>query len=142
MVKECDPELIDRVLTAATVVHRELGPGLFESVYEQALALELRAAGMVVLTQVGLPVSYRGTDLGLGFRVDVLVPDKLILEIKSVRQLEAIHVTQLLTYLRCCAIQTGFILNFNCRLMRDGIKRVTLFSEPGDPRVPRGNSSI
>jgi GxxExxY protein len=142
MVKECDPELIDRVLTAATAVHRELGPGLFESVYEQALAVELRAACVDVVTQIALPVTYRGVDLGLGYRIDVLVPEKLILEIKSVRHLEPVHVNQVLTYLRCSQIRTGFILNFNSRLMKDGIKRVTLFSQPENPRVPRGNSLL
>jgi len=142
MASECDPDIIDQVLTAATLVHRELGPGLFESVYEHALALELRAMGLQVFTQIALPVKYRGIELGLGYRADILIPNALLLEIKSIRQIEAVHVTQLLTYLRCSDIRTGFILNFNRRLMRDGIKRVTLFSEPSDPRVPRGNLLI
>ena len=141
MAKECPLDIIDLTLTAATTVHRNLGPGLLESVYEAALAYELRQLGIGAQTQVALPVIYRGVDLGIGFRADLIVADSLIVEIKSVRNIDASHVAQLLTYLCLSGSRVGFILNFNRRLLRDGIKRVSLFSSPRDPRVPRGNFS-
>ncbi len=141
MAKECPPDIIDLTLSAATTVHRSLGPGLLESVYELALAYELRERGIAAQSQVALPATYRGVDLGIGFRADLIVADSLILEIKSVRNVDASHVAQLLTYLRLSGIRVGFILNFNHRLLKDGIKRVSLFSAPRDPRVPRGDSS-
>ncbi|HMN43503.1 MAG TPA: GxxExxY protein [Povalibacter sp.] len=141
MAKECPPDIIDLTLTAATIVHRNLGPGLLESVYEAALAYELRSVGIAVRTQVAFPVMYRGVDLGIGFRADMIVAESLILEIKSLRAVDASHVSQLLTYLRLGDMRIGFILNFNHRLLKDGIKRVSLFSSPRDPRVPRGNFS-
>jgi GxxExxY protein len=141
VAKDCPSDIIDLTLTAATTVHRTLGPGLLESVYEAALAYELREIGIAVQTQVAIPVIYRGIDLGIGFRADVIVADTLILEIKSVRNVDASHVAQVLTYLRLSGMSVGFILNFNHRLLKDGIKRVSLFSSPRDPRDPRGNFS-
>lgn len=128
MAKECPPHIIDVTLTAATAVHGALGPGLLESVYQAALACELRAAGVSVATEVPLTVRYRNIDLGIGFRADLVVEESLILEIKSVSRLDTAHVMQLLTYLRASGIQLGFILNFNHRLMKHGIRRVRDFS--------------
>ncbi len=140
MAMECRPEIIDAALTAATSVHTALGPGLLESIYQRALAYELQLAGLPFATEVPLPVRYRGIDLGVGYRADIIVAEQLILEIKCVSRLDAAHVTQLLTYLRLSDIRVGFILNFNHRLLKQGIKRVTDF-HPGEPRVPRGDSS-
>ena len=86
-------------------------------------------------------VSYRGIDLGIGYRADIIVAGQLILEIKSVSRVDAAHVSQLLTYLRLSGIRLGFILNFNHRLLKHGIRRVTDFT-PREPRVPRGDSSL
>lgn len=99
MAKECDERIIDAVLTAATRVHRELGPGLLESIYEQALALELEAAGLDAKTQVAVPVSYRGRELGLGFRADMVVEGQLLVELKCVERVNPVHLAQVLTYL-------------------------------------------
>jgi GxxExxY protein len=118
--------LIENVLDAATAVHRELGPGLFESVYEAALAQELKILGIQAHTQLEIPVVYKGIDLGLGFRADMLVEDRLLLELKSTKEVTDIHVSQTLTYLRMLNLKRGYILNFGNRLMKDGIKRVSL----------------
>ncbi len=128
MAKDCEAKTIDRVLERAILVHRELGPGLLESVYEAALSYELAAAGLEIQTQVPIPVVYRGLNLGTGFRADIIVARIVILEIKSIRVFDASHVTQLLTYLRLTGIRTGLLLNFNARLMKDGIRRVSDFS--------------
>jgi GxxExxY protein len=130
MAMECRPEIIDAVLTAATTVHTALGPGLLESIYQSALAHELRSAGLQIATEVPMAVSYRGIDLGIGYRADIIVAGQLILEIKSVSRIDAAHITQLLTYLRLSGIRLGFILNFNHRLLKDGIGRVTDFHSP------------
>jgi GxxExxY protein len=118
--------LIENVLDAATAVHRELGPGLFESVYEAALAHELKILGIQAQTQLEIPVVYKGIDLGLGFRADMLVEDRLLLELKSTKEITDIHISQTLTYLRVLNLKRGYILNFGNRLMKDGIKRVSL----------------
>jgi GxxExxY protein len=128
VARDCDAETIERVLERAILVHKTLGPGLLESVYEAALAYELTSAGLEIQTQVPIPVLYRGIDLGTGFRADIIVAGELILEIKSIRGFDASHVTQLLTYLRLTGIRTGLLLNFNARLMKDGIRRVSDFS--------------
>jgi GxxExxY protein len=130
VAKECPSDIIDLTLTAATDVHRNLGPGRLESIYEAALVYELRERGGVVRAQAPLPVMYRGVNLGIGFRADLVVAEALILEIKSVRTIDASHATQLLTYLRLSDINVGFILNFNHRLLKQGIRRVSLFDSP------------
>jgi GxxExxY protein len=127
MTRDCDPRLIDAVLTAATDVHRALGAGLLESVYERALLHELRLLGIPAETQAPVSVRYKGRDLGVGFRLDLLIDRQLIVEVKSVRRLDPTHVKQLVTYLRLSDIRLGYILNFNCPLLKHGIKRVSLF---------------
>ena len=125
-LKDCDESLIDTVLTAATNIHRELGPGLLESVYEHALMIELEEAGVSAKRQVEIPASYHGHDLGLGFRADVIVEDSLLLEIKSVKDIDDIHLAQAMTYLRLLGFKRGYILNFSKTLLKDGIKRVSI----------------
>lgn len=112
------------IIAAAIKVHRVLGPGLLESVYIKCLAFELRQAGLVAVTELVLPVRYQGVPLDCGFRLDILVEDELILEIKSVRTLAPIHGAQLLTYLRLTGYPAGLLLNFNVPLLKQGIKRV------------------
>lgn len=112
------------VLDAAFKIHKILGPGLLESVYEATLDFELRKRGLRVVRQIGLPVHYEGIKLELGFRVDLIVGNKVIIEIKSVEALAPVHKKQLLTYLRLMNLRLGLLLNFNVELMRNGIKRV------------------
>ena len=125
-MKDCDEKIIDAMLTAATRVHTELGPGLLESVYEQALMIELKEAGIPAENQVEIPAQYRGHDLGLGFRADIIVTDCLLLEIKSVKQLDGTHLAQIITYLKLLHFKRGYLLNFNRKLLKDGIKRVSI----------------
>lgn len=100
-------------------VHNELGPGLLESVYEAALAYELAQAGLEVKTQVGAPVNYNGVQLELGFRIDVLVNDSVVIEIKSVETLHDVHKKQLLTYLKLTGKKLGLLVNFNAASLVD-----------------------
>ena len=125
-LKDCDETLIDRVLAAAINVHRELGPGLLESVYEHALMIELEEAGISAKRQVEIPASYHGRELGLGFRADIIVEDSLLLEIKSVKAIDEVHLAQTITYLRLLGFKRGFILNCNKPLLKDGIKRISI----------------
>ncbi len=125
-LKDCNEYLIERVLTAATTVHRELGPGLLESVYEKALVIELTEAGVGARHQVDIPVVYRGRDLGLGFRADIIVDDSLLLELKCVDAFTSVHTAQVITYLRLLQFKRGFLLNFNARLLKQGIKRISI----------------
>jgi len=117
-------EIATAILDAAFKIHRALGPGLLESVYQATLGFELQRRGLRVIQQVGLPVHYEGMKLDIGFRVDLIVADKVIIEIKSVEALAAVHRKQLLTYLRLMNLRLGLLLNFNVELMKDGIQRV------------------
>ncbi|HKU73302.1 MAG TPA: GxxExxY protein [Pyrinomonadaceae bacterium] len=112
------------ILDAAFKIHRTLGPGLLESVYQATLDFELQKRGLHVVQQVGLPVYYEDIKLELGFRVDLIVGDKVIIEIKSVEALAPVHRKQLLTYLRLMNLRLGLLLNFNVELMKSGIQRV------------------
>jgi GxxExxY protein len=116
--------LSNRVIGAAIEVHRILGPGLLESVYELALERELQLTGLKVRRQQAVPLKYKATALGDGFRIDILVDDLLLLEIKAVEQLLPLHEAQLLTYLRLTGKRLGLLINFNTRTLKDGIKRV------------------
>ena len=120
-----DP-LTERVIGLAIGVHRELGPGLLESAYEECLCFELRQAGIGYSRQQPLAIIYKGVRLDCGYRLDVVVQKELIVEIKSVEQLLAIHNAQLLTYLRLSGCETGLLLNFNSVILKDGIRRLVL----------------
>ncbi len=122
---EFDP-LSNQVIGCALEVHRTLGPGLLESVYEQALAYELIAQGLKVQIQVPLPVAYKTVKLDCGFRLDLLVADQLIVELKSVEALHPLYEAQLLTYLKLTGLKTGLLINFNVPLLKNGIKRLVL----------------
>jgi len=116
--------LSNRVIGAAIEVHRVLGPGLLESVYELALERELALQGMTVQRQRPVSLEYKGVSLGDGFRLDILVNDLLLIEIKTVEQVLPLHEAQLLTYLRLTGKRLGLLINFNTRILKDGIKRV------------------
>jgi GxxExxY protein len=122
---ERDP-LTAKVIGCAIEVHRILGPGLLESTYEQCLARELSLQGIRFELQVPLPVQYKGIQLDCGYRVDVLVEQQLILELKAVEEIRGIHEAQLLTYMKLAGIGTGLLINFNVELLKDGIKRFKL----------------
>ena len=117
-------EIARVIVDAALKIHKTLGPGLFESVYEATLGFELQKRGLRVARQVGLPVVYEEVKLELGFRVDMIVNDKLIIEIKSVEAFNPIHRKQLETYLRLSDLRLGLLINFNVELIKNGIQRV------------------
>ncbi|MEK7225812.1 MAG: GxxExxY protein [Bacteroidota bacterium] len=112
-------DLTYKIRGAIFKVHTALDPGLLESVYEAALAYELMQIGLTVLTQVGVPVSYNDVKLELGFRLDILVEDKVIVEVKSVEALHDVHKKQLLTYLKLTGKKIGILVNFNVATLKD-----------------------
>jgi len=111
------------VVTAAMKVHTELGPGLLESAYQACLQYELRQAGIRSEAQVGLPVVYRGAKLDLGYRIDLLVEDLVMVEIKSVEGICPVHHAQVISYLKLSGKSIGLLINFNVVHLKDGIKR-------------------
>jgi GxxExxY protein len=119
-------ELSNKVIGCAIEVHQTLGPGLLENIYEQCLAQELNLAGIYFTQQAALPVHYKGLQLSCGYRADFLFPSELILEIKSVRQLEPISQAQILTYMKLAKVPVGLLINFNVKLLKDGIKRFVI----------------
>ena len=121
------------VIGAALRVHREFGPGLLESVYEKCLAFELRANGHKVERQVPVPLIFRGLQIDCSYRADLIVDDRLLVEVKAVESLENIHLAQVLTYLRLTGLQVGVLLNFNVTTLRKGIKRVVRGEFPSCP---------
>jgi len=116
----------NRVIGRAIEVHRELGPGLLESTYQQCLAHELKLNGIVFQLQHPQSVKYKGIRLDCGYRLDLLVQGELIIELKSVEKLRGIHEAQLLTYMKLSGVKTGLLMNFNVTKLKDGIKRFVL----------------
>jgi GxxExxY protein len=112
------------IVDCAFKVHQALGPGLLESTYEACLLYELSQAGLKVEQQKALPVIYKDVKLDCGYRIDLLVESKVIIEIKSVEALNDIHLAQILTYLKLSDCRLGYLINFNVRFIKDGIKRV------------------
>ncbi|HHT9137210.1 MAG TPA: GxxExxY protein [Candidatus Wunengus sp. YC60] len=112
------------IVDAAVAVHMELGPGLLESVYEVILAYELKKRGLSVNRQVSIPIEYHGIKFDEGFRADILVENKVIIELKSVESVNRAHKKQVLTYLRLTGHKLGYLLNFGEALMKDGISRI------------------
>ena len=105
-------------------VHRELGPGLFESAYQVCLAHELRSRGLALQTEVSLPVRYAGIEIEAGYRIDMIVAECVLIENKAVHSLMPIHEAQLLTYLKLSGHRLGYLVNWNVPLIRDGIRRM------------------
>ncbi|MDD9865179.1 MAG: GxxExxY protein [Verrucomicrobiales bacterium] len=118
--------LSNRVIGCAIEVHRELGTGLLESAYEQCLAHELKLGGIQFDRQKNLPVEYKGQKIDCGYRIDLLVEGQLILELKCVDALTSVHQAQLMTYMKLAKIKTGFLINFNVSLLKNGLKRFVL----------------
>ena len=123
---DCSDAMMTSALDAAFDVHRELGPGLLESLYEAAMEIALVDRGLSVARQVAIAATFRGHDLGVGFRADMIVGNCLLLELKSIDSLLPIHTAQVMTYLKLMNLKRGYLLNFNVKLLKDGIKRVSL----------------
>jgi GxxExxY protein len=117
-------ELSKLVFDSALKVHQALGPGLLESAYEECLFYELKKLGLNVQKQKALPLIYEDVKLEMGYRIDIIIENKLILEIKSVEALNDVHFAQLLTYLKLTNCKLGMLINFNVALIKNGIKRV------------------
>ena len=116
-------DLTNRIIGAAIDVHKELGPGLLESIYETCLIKELALRGIHSESQVELPLYYKGKLLDKNFRIDILVENEIVIELKSVDELKPIHEVQLVSYLKLSNKKLGLLINFNVPLLRDGIKR-------------------
>jgi len=117
-------ELSRKIIGCAIESHRTLGPGLLESVYQTALAFELEENGLFVKMQVPMPVIYKGIRQDLGYRLDLIVEEKVIVEIKSVEKVSQLHLAQVLTYLRLSECKLGLLINFNEKMLRNGICRI------------------
>ncbi len=117
-------EISSKIIGACIEVHKQLGPGLLESTYEICLAHELKLMGLEVKQQVALPVVYKDIKLNAGYRIDMIVNNKVIIEIKSVDALAPIHTAQLLTYLKLKELKLGLLINFNSVKLIDGLKRI------------------
>jgi len=117
-----DP-ITEQIIGAAIEVHRALGPGLLESAYEECLCHELKLRGLAFRRQVDLPVMYKGVKLDCGYRIDLVVQELVLVELKSVEQIHPIHEAQLLSYLRLSGLTTGLLMNFNVPVLKDGIVR-------------------
>jgi GxxExxY protein len=115
--------LSKEVVDAAVRVHTQLGPGLLESAYEGCLAQELRLRGLHVQTQLAVPVFYEGVKIDVGYRIDLMVEDLIVIEVKSVETLLPVHEAQVITYLKLSGKRLGFLMNFNVRLMKVGLRR-------------------
>ena len=117
-------ELSRIIVDSAFKIHTTFGPGLFESVYEATMAHELQRRGCGVIRQQGIPVVFEGVKLNLGFRADIIVNRKVIIEVKSIETMGPVHAKQLRTYLRLTDLRLGLLINFNVELIKDGIRRV------------------
>ena len=126
MVLTHGSDLSERVIGLAIEVHRRLGPGLLESAYEECLCFELSQAGLAHSRQVALPIVYKDIRLDCGYRIDVVVADELIIEVKSIERLMPIHDAQILTYLRLIGLRVGLLMNFNSFALKDGLRRFVL----------------
>jgi len=116
-------KITEAIIGSAIAVHKELGPGLLESAYEACLAYELAERKFKVERQKGLPVSYHGVQLDCGYRIDLLVEELVVVELKAVERLEPIHEAQLLSYLKLSGCKVGLLINFNVKLLKNGIRR-------------------
>lgn len=120
-----DP-LTDRIIGCAIEVHRTIGPGLLEAAYEACLIKELTDAHLHVVSQVPIGLEYKGENIDCAFRADLIVEDKVLIELKSVKELSPIHQAQLLTYMKVSGLRIGLLMNFNTALLKDGIRRLVL----------------
>ena len=126
-----DTEVLNREITQAVIasaicVHRNLGPDLLESVYEKCLAYELSQRGHTVVVQQEIPIVYSGVRFEAGFRADLIVDSKVLVELKAIDQLLPVHHAQVITYLKLTGMRTGLLINFNVPLLKDGLKRISV----------------
>ena len=121
-----DEEIFKMVLDCSYRMHTRLGPGLLESAFEECLAFELRKSGMCVEKQKSMPLVYEGKILEIGYRIDLMVENRIIVEIKSVEALSVVHLAQILTYLKLSKLHLGLIVNFNVSSLKKGIRRVII----------------
>jgi len=126
VIKLKHEELTEQIIGAAIEVHKALGPGLLEGVYEECLCHELNIRDLAFERQILIPVIYKGVTLDCGYRLDLVVADSVILELKSIERVLPIHEAQLLTYMRLLSKSVGFIINFNVPVLRNGIIRKVL----------------
>ncbi len=117
-------ELSKNILDICFRIHSTLGPGLLESVYEEVIVYELTCAGIHCARQVEIPIQYDKVKLDVGFRVDIMVEDKVIIELKSIESIQPVHKKQLLTYLKLTHLKLGLLINFNTEKLKDGIVRI------------------
>ena len=120
-----DEDLTGRIIGAAIEVHKRLGPGLLESTYEACLCIELMRSGISFEKQKMLPIEYRGERVENGYRIDLLVEDSVVVELKAVREIDDVHLAQILSYLKLSGLKTGLLINFNVLKLIDGVKRVS-----------------
>ncbi len=116
-------KLTEKIIGCAIEVHRNLGPGLLESTYENCLAHELFLNGIAFQKQLSMPVNYKGVNLDCGYRLDLVIENKVIIELKSVKKMTSIDEAQILTYMRLAKIETGLLINFNVNRLIEGVKR-------------------
>jgi len=119
-------ELTGKIVECAVTVHRLLGPGLLESAYEECLHYELNTCGINSVKQIPMPLVYKEKKLDIGYRIDLLVEEKVIIEVKSVDVLNPVHMAQIMTYLKLSGCRIGLLINFNVPFLKDGIKRIIL----------------
>ena len=119
-------KITEKIIGAAITVHKELGPGLLESAYEACLVYELSQLGLAVERQKSLPVTYRSVKIDCGYRIDLLVDNKVVVELKAVERLERIHEAQLLSYLKLSGYSVGLLINFNEETLTRGLKRLVI----------------
>ena len=119
-------KITEKIIGAAIEVHRTLGPGLLESAYEQCLEYELTERGLKVERQIPVPVIYKDLHIEYGYRLDLLVEDQVVVEIKSIEELHPVHEAQLLTYLKFSEKKIGLLINFNVKLLKEGLRRYIL----------------
>ena len=122
----CFVELSHQVIGLGIEVHKHLGPGLLESIYQECLAYELSTHGIQFQKEMEIPVIYKGQDLKMNYRIDFLIENRLIIELKAVENLLGIHKAQLLTYMKLTEIKTGLLMNFNSPVLKNGIQRFVL----------------
>ena len=118
-------ELTEKIIGYAMDVHTALGPGLLENVYKECLYYKLKKTGFTIEKEKALPIKFEGVELDCGYRIDLLVENSVVIELKSVKKLEDIHLAQILTYMKLGKFKTGLLINFNVSSLKDGIKRVS-----------------
>jgi len=117
-------EISYRIIGIAVELHKNLGPGLLESVYENALRHDLHSAGLMVKNQIPMPFEYKEVRLEIGYRIDLIVNDKVLIEVKSIESLAPVHYAQTLTYLKLSGLKLGLLINFNVKILKDSIHRI------------------